>query len=1331
MVTLNAVWDRYVSLAQAAGEEVPSSFISRRSTFKDAIQKNTANLFQFYQPLDKPKEERHMLLIPTRKVVPVAATQMSNDPSDSEVTVAAYEDQEDNTFFRELVHVALRLRAQLRDKPGLDGLDVSQHSATNIIPRFLHIFLSLLCGDDANFDDIISQEVLNQDDSAEAASSTESRQLHDIKVTSLAQDIVYISSKGKKNTPKHIGLALSLHQQTRSRKLVDLFNRCGHCVSYSQLLCIDNALAELTLQSLDLETGAVTPPNFRPRASEDGTIKSPIIQFTADNIDLMMDTLDGKKTFHATQMVAYQRGSMDTSHCLRSLQPNKYRKFAVPDILKKTLSVSSVTQQQPVFKDSVNVEWYEPKPDSNCIKSAKASDFVFLCQRQDAEVKCGWKKFNFENSNSDLPVTAVGYLPLVLHPAHDLNTLYTVVKRCISIANTLNQNYVVLTVDQDLYYRLFDLKSNIPELQERLVLKMGGLHISLNYQKAIGQHMADSGLMEIWVESGIVAPGSADKALLGKAYNKAMRLHKLSYQALWRILMPLLLLYIEQHDESLSLTLKNITVNAVSDALSLLLDSADNFGKLSTLINDFVSECSVNNPNFAFWWEYLEIVSNLLIFTRSLRKGNWDLYLWSLPALLPLIARYDHQHYLKSMAVFIADMNQLPEEIEEAFRESDFVVKHSPGKFNQVDADQAQEWLVGDGKGAGGLVGITNDENALQKWALSFHWRTDISKKTADMMHLSEGHHEHNEFLPSRQKRDQTDEDLLLKVFQAAGVFSKNSDNKLQNLITKDIATPEITDSLLKARALGIDIVKKFVSERLVGVDNVLVKFHEPMKKCNAKTFAHLYKKLSTKPACVKAQLKEKEDRDIMKRIIVAYESGRPVDLVTILRYETCSKPISLAELDGTMRKGDKASLVKLITENITIPTKITLPLASLLVIDAQAMIQAIGNPKAAKTFGDFANIVKLAVKKRSQNFSRVDVVFDRYRDSSTKGGTRQHRTKSARPIRKTIEGRNVPMPVNWQNFIALPENKADLANFISCELAETSYDGLHVVIGGGFREETKVVSSKNEDVSHLESNHEEADTRIVFHALCSGFDSVVVSARDTDIILLLIHHFHRFSGKELWVKTGTEVKPKYIPIHEIVKTLSIQEKENILAFHAITGCDVTSFLATITKRAAWDVFKCHFRLLNDFGSQPLTDKSKKNAEVFIVKLYKVKGNDVHDCNTARYRLFGITKKPEALPPTSDAAHLHIQRAHLQTVIWKNAHIAKFDAPDPTQFGWEKDETNTLKPIWTTIGSVPTTCLELISCKCKLEKCQTNRCKCRGARMDCTRYCQCIDCTNE
>ena len=64
--------------------------------------------------------------------------------------------------------------------------------------------------------------------------------------------------------------------------------------------------------------------------------------------------------------------------------------------------------------------------------------------------------------------------------------------------------------------------------------------------------------MEIWIEAGILGRGAATHALSGEAYNKAMRSHKLTPTALWRIVMPALLDFIKAIDADLHLTEKQL-----------------------------------------------------------------------------------------------------------------------------------------------------------------------------------------------------------------------------------------------------------------------------------------------------------------------------------------------------------------------------------------------------------------------------------------------------------------------------------------------------------------------------------------------------------------------------------------------------------------------------------------------------------------------------------------------------------------------------------------------------------------------------------------------------
>ena len=73
------------------------------------------------------------------------------------------------------------------------------------------------------------------------------------------------------------------------------------------------------------------------------------------------------------------------------------------------------------------------------------------------------------------------------------------------------------------------------------------------------------------------------------------------------------------------------------------------------------------------------------------------------------------------------------------------------------------------------------------------------------------------------------------------------------------------------------------------------------------------------------------------------------------------------------------------------------------------------------------------------------------------------------------------------------------------------------------------------------------------------------------------------------------------------------------------------------------------------------------SAEKFICRVYNVA--DAESCNEARTTLFPRCRSPEALPPTSDAARLHIRRAHFQAMVWKLANLTNPTLPLPETMG--------------------------------------------------------------
>ena len=95
----------------------------------------------------------------------------------------------------------------------------SQLSSENTsLPSLLNRFLNILLHDDAD------------------------RPLT-MKVSSFAQDLLYIVNKGRHLTPKHILLPFTIISLTGNVELIKIINKLGHGISYSKASELDSVFA--------------------------------------------------------------------------------------------------------------------------------------------------------------------------------------------------------------------------------------------------------------------------------------------------------------------------------------------------------------------------------------------------------------------------------------------------------------------------------------------------------------------------------------------------------------------------------------------------------------------------------------------------------------------------------------------------------------------------------------------------------------------------------------------------------------------------------------------------------------------------------------------------------------------------------------------------------------------------------------------------------------------------------------------------------------------------------------------------------------------------------
>ena len=197
-------------------------------------------------------------------------------------------------------------------------------------------------------------------------------------------------------------------------------------------------------------------------------------------------------------------------------------------------------------------------------------------------------------------------------------------------------------------------------------------------------------------------------------------------------------------------------------------------------------------------------------------------------------------------------------------------------------------------------------------------------------------------------------------------------------------------------------------------------------------------------------------------------------------------------------------------------------------------------------------------------------MVWDRYLPGSLKDSARSKRGKG---IRRRVR-LDTRIPRNWTAFLRVDENKEELFLYLAEQLTTIETDHGEVV---STKYESVVFNNDRSDSADLSPcTHEEADTRLLLHgadAARRGYTKVMVRTVDTDFVVIAVTEFQYLSLSELWIEFGVGKHLKYLPAHDISRTIGEEKSQALLAFHAFTGCDQTSSFTHYGKKTTWEAW--------------------------------------------------------------------------------------------------------------------------------------------------------------
>ena len=199
--------------------------------------------------------------------------------------------------------------------------------------------------------------------------------------------------------------------------------------------------------------------------------------------------------------------------------------------------------------------------------------------------------------------------------------LLQVMERALSIVNSLHLVSTVCVFDQAIYSKTGKIKWKDPMKFKPCIVMMRVFHILMTYMSILNKCISDAGLKDALIQSSIVAEGSIDSALRGKCYNRGLRLYKVFYESLLRLIMPHV--YDTQENSSV-IELKDSITTCDKFSKEHYMDIKDN-EMFQQLLNNFIDlkiSWSTQGDLQQFWVSYIEMIDILLNTTYAVRSGT-------------------------------------------------------------------------------------------------------------------------------------------------------------------------------------------------------------------------------------------------------------------------------------------------------------------------------------------------------------------------------------------------------------------------------------------------------------------------------------------------------------------------------------------------------------------------------------------------------------------------------------------------------------------------------------------------------------------------------------
>ncbi|CAH3022120.1 unnamed protein product [Porites evermanni] len=469
---------------------------------------------------------------------------------------------------------------------------------------------------------------------------------------------------------------MTLRHLTGSAEVITLVNRFGHCASYSRVIELEKAMCK----AIDERQGVI-PSTISPN-------RILVTHLCLDNLDLTEETPSGASTTHTAHGIIIQEVSTAKENISES--PEEFDQART-----KSQSAKCTSQNiEPCYaKNKVEPHITVSKTEAACTLDEPGLNHLtlwFLCRsgvlRHTAQVVppgARWVWLTETSKNSSVQQSAVDHMAPVFAPVTENAIVQQILKLSRQASREVHPQYMVVTFDLAVAKKAYSLVWQSPGEFSDVIVHMGSFHLTGAFMGALGKKMRCSGLEEVLIESGICASGSIEQVLTGKHYNRALRVHKVVYEALERILLQV---YESLHcclfDEQGVTTLDHLAKNPCKDNLLACLAS-ESCNKSLDRYDEFKETVrqGVLDKTAQYWLSYMEKVGLILQFQPATKENCLTLHLASLQRMCSLFFIFDHPNYARYSAFYLLNMLDL----EKTYPGAEDLLKNNGFSVNRSD----------------------------------------------------------------------------------------------------------------------------------------------------------------------------------------------------------------------------------------------------------------------------------------------------------------------------------------------------------------------------------------------------------------------------------------------------------------------------------------------------------------------------------------------------------------------------------------------------------------------------------------------------------------------